>query len=73
MRIRRGASYHGLALNVNMDLAPFAQINPCGMVGMEVTQLKDLGVSGGVEQVGRELAKGLAPRLQLPEVLHSMP
>jgi lipoyl(octanoyl) transferase len=73
MRIRRGASYHGLALNVDMDLAPFAQINPCGMVGMEVTQMKNLGVPGDVEQVGRELAKGLAPRLQLPEVLRSMP
>jgi lipoyl(octanoyl) transferase len=73
MRIRRGASYHGLALNVDMDLAPFAQINPCGMVGMEVTQLKDLGVPGDVEQIGLALAKGLAPRLQLPEVLRSMP
>jgi lipoyl(octanoyl) transferase len=77
MRIRRGASYHGLALNVDMDLAPFARINPCGMVGMEVTQLRELGVPGNVEAVGRELAadltRGLAQRLQLPEVQHSMP
>ncbi|MEO8307210.1 MAG: lipoyl(octanoyl) transferase LipB [Pseudomonadota bacterium] len=73
MRIRRGASYHGLALNVAMDLTPFARINPCGMVGMEVTQLKELGVSGHVEHVGRELAKGLALRLQSPAVLRSMP
>jgi lipoyl(octanoyl) transferase len=73
MRIRRGASYHGLAVNVDMDLAPFAQINPCGMVGMEVTQLKDLGVPGDVEHVGRDLATGLAQRLRSPEVLHSMP
>jgi lipoyl(octanoyl) transferase len=77
MRIRRGASYHGLALNVDMDLEPFARINPCGMVGMQVTQLRDLGVSGDVERVGRELAqglaRGLAPRLQLPGVLRSMP
>jgi lipoyl(octanoyl) transferase len=73
MRVRRGASYHGLALNVDMDLEPFARINPCGMVGMEVTQLKDLGVPGNVEHIGRELAKGLAPRLQPTEVLRSMP
>jgi lipoyl(octanoyl) transferase len=77
MRIRRGASYHGLALNVDMDLTPFARINPCGMVGMEVTQLKELGVPGDVENVGRELARelarALAPRLRSPEVVHSMP
>jgi lipoyl(octanoyl) transferase len=73
MRIRRGASYHGLALNVDMDLAPFAQINPCGMVGMEVTQLKDLGVQDDVEHVGMNLSKELALRLRLPEVQRSMP
>jgi lipoyl(octanoyl) transferase len=73
MRIRRGASYHGLALNVDMDLTPFSRINPCGMVGMEVTQLKDLGVPGDVERVGISLSKGLALRLQLPEVRRSMP
>jgi lipoyl(octanoyl) transferase len=73
MRIRRGASYHGLALNVDMDLTPFSRINPCGMVGMEVTQLKDLGVPGDVERVGISLSKGLALRLRLPEVQRSMP
>jgi lipoyl(octanoyl) transferase len=56
MRIRRGASYHGLALNVDMDLAPFSRINPCGMEGLEVTQLADLGIKGSVEDVGRRLA-----------------
>jgi lipoyl(octanoyl) transferase len=44
LRIRRGCSYHGLALNVDMDLAPFAAINPCGYAGMAVTQWRDLGV-----------------------------
>ncbi len=43
LRVRRGCSYHGLALNVNMDLEPFSRINPCGMLGMEVTQISDLG------------------------------
>jgi lipoyl(octanoyl) transferase len=42
IRIRRGASYHGLALNVNMDLAPFQRINPCGQAGMTMTQLADV-------------------------------
>lgn len=73
MRIRRGASYHGLAVNVDMDLTPFARINPCGMVGMEVTQLKDLGLPGDVEQVGREIATALAARLRSPAVLRSAP
>ncbi|UTM58862.1 lipoyl(octanoyl) transferase LipB [Photobacterium sp. CCB-ST2H9] len=39
LRIRRGCSFHGLALNVNMDLSPFMRINPCGYAGMEMTQL----------------------------------
>ena len=43
VRIRRGASYHGLAVNVSMDLEPFQRINPCGYQGLEVTQFKDLG------------------------------
>jgi len=66
MRIRRGASYHGLALNVDMDLAPFARINPCGMAGMQVTQLRELGVPGSVEEVGEIAAQWLAVRLKAP-------
>ena len=66
MRIRRGASYHGLALNVDMDLAPFARINPCGMAGMQVTQLRELGVPGSVEEVGEIAARWLASRLTAP-------
>lgn len=45
LRVRKGRSFHGLALNVDMDLEPFSRINPCGYEGLEVTQLKDL-VSG---------------------------
>jgi len=66
MRIRRGASYHGLALNVDMDLSPFARINPCGMAGMQVTQLRELGVPGSVEEVGEIAAQWLAARLTAP-------
>jgi lipoyl(octanoyl) transferase len=43
VRVRRGGTYHGLALNVAMDLAPFRRINPCGYPGLEMTQLADLG------------------------------
>ncbi len=43
LRVRRGCSYHGLSLNVAMDLEPFRRIDPCGQAGLEVTQLADLG------------------------------
>jgi lipoyl(octanoyl) transferase len=43
VRVRRGGSYHGLAVNVALDLAPFRRINPCGYPGLEMTQLADLG------------------------------
>lgn len=45
VRVRRGCSYHGLALNVCMDLSPFRRINPCGYPGLEVTQLQEHGIS----------------------------
>ena len=44
VRVRKGCCYHGLALNVRMDLSPFRRINPCGYPGLEVTQLADRGV-----------------------------
>ena len=50
LRIRRGCSYHGFALNVAMDLAPFQRINPCGLAGIRVTQVADLG---GPSDLGR--------------------
>jgi lipoyl(octanoyl) transferase len=59
LRIRRGGSYHGLALNVSMDLEPFKRINPCGYAGLAMTQLADLGVGLDVQQV----AAGFAPLL----------
>jgi lipoyl(octanoyl) transferase len=63
LRVRRGASYHGVALNVDMDLTPFARINPCGMAGLPVTSLGQLGVVASVESVGREFARYFAQRL----------
>jgi lipoyl(octanoyl) transferase len=59
LRIRRNGSYHGLALNVNMDLEPFSRINPCGYTGLAMTQLAALG---GVGEVAGA-AEGFAPLL----------
>jgi lipoyl(octanoyl) transferase len=59
LRIRRHCSYHGLALNVDMDLEPFARINPCGYRGLEVTQLAALGVRHGPERVADDLEAAL--------------
>jgi lipoyl(octanoyl) transferase len=59
LRIRRGCSYHGLALNVAMDLEPFRRINPCGYAGLQMTQVSDLG---GPRDLG-VVADALAPRL----------
>jgi len=44
LRVRKGCSFHGLSLNVDMDLAPFSMINPCGIEDLEVTQISDLGI-----------------------------
>jgi lipoyl(octanoyl) transferase len=63
LRVRNGCTYHGLALNVAMDLSPFAAIDPCGYKGLAVTQLKDLGIVRTVEKAGMELAPILAARL----------
>ncbi len=56
LRIRKGCCYHGLSLNVDMDLEPFSRINPCGFRGLAVTQLRDFGIDTGIEQLGGDLA-----------------
>jgi lipoyl(octanoyl) transferase len=63
LKVRNGCTYHGLALNVAMDLAPFADIDPCGYKGLAVTQLADLGIARTVESAGAELAPILAAHL----------
>ncbi|MDY6947911.1 MAG: lipoyl(octanoyl) transferase LipB [Pseudomonadota bacterium] len=69
LRIRRGSSYHGLAFNVAMDLQPFQRINPCGYRGLEVTDLRALGVNASVQEVADALAPRLLAWLRLtPEV-----
>ncbi|MBK1617183.1 octanoyltransferase [Lamprobacter modestohalophilus] len=55
LRVRRGCCYHGVALNIDLDLAPFARINPCGYPGLVVTRTQDLGISLSVDAAGRQL------------------
>ena len=60
----RGRAYHGLALNVDMDLAPFAAIDPCGYPGLAVTQTRDLGIEKSMDEIGAELAASLVWKLE---------
>lgn len=66
LRIRRGCSYHGLAFNVAMDLEPFGRINPCGYQGLQITDLRSLGVSLDLQAVAQSLAPRLLQSLELP-------
>ena len=59
LRVKKGRTYHGLALNIRMDLSPFSQINPCGYVGMTVTQTRDLGISASLPELGDHLLEHL--------------
>ncbi|RKP49262.1 lipoyl(octanoyl) transferase LipB [Trinickia fusca] len=63
LRIRNGCSYHGVSLNVNMDLRPFLAINPCGYAGLETVDMATLGVACGWDDVARTLAARLAANL----------
>jgi len=63
LRIRRGCSYHGLALNVSNDLAPFERINPCGFAGLEATSTQLLGIDASLETLAHTLVQRLATHL----------
>jgi lipoyl(octanoyl) transferase len=63
LRIRNGCSYHGLSLNVDMDLAPFADIDPCGYPGLRVSQLRDLGIEDDIDTLGEKLLVTLQANL----------
>ena len=65
LRIRRGASFHGMALNVDVELEPFSRINPCGFENLEVTDLARLGAETDLEVVREQLLPLLLPRLGL--------
>lgn len=60
IRVARGCAFHGLALNVDMDLSPFEAIDPCGYPGLRVTQTRDLGIPLAPDQAGERLAAILA-------------
>ena len=64
LRIKHGCSYHGVALNVDMDLSPYDAINPCGYEGMAVTQLRDLAGERDVAKVAAALAQHLMRQLE---------
>jgi lipoyl(octanoyl) transferase len=66
LRVRRGCSYHGLALNVAMSLEPFQRINPCGFAGLQVTDMQTLGIDEELSDVARALAPHLLRTLGLP-------
>ncbi|RKT58709.1 lipoyl(octanoyl) transferase [Azonexus fungiphilus] len=63
LRIRNGCSYHGVSLNVDMDLAPFAAINPCGYPGLQVIQTRDLGIPLTASEAGEQLSQQLLQQL----------
>jgi lipoyl(octanoyl) transferase len=74
LRLRNGMSYHGLALNVDLDLEPFLRINPCGYAGLRVTRLRDLGVALDCAAVRARLVPHLARALyggMAPQLLHA--
>jgi lipoyl(octanoyl) transferase len=64
IRVTRGRAWHGLALNVEMDLAPFGAIDPCGYPGLRVVQARDFGITATAKDVGLRLARGLVERLE---------
>ncbi|MFD2166042.1 lipoyl(octanoyl) transferase LipB [Thalassotalea euphylliae] len=70
LRVRKGCSFHGLALNVNMDLAPFLRINPCGYAGLEMIQTKDIGGPETVEQAGNALVQQMIKLFDATDVAY---
>ncbi|EMQ2877428.1 lipoyl(octanoyl) transferase LipB [Vibrio navarrensis] len=71
LRIRKGCSFHGLALNVNMDLSPFLRINPCGYQGMEMVQVSELGGPNELATIEQQLIKELVNLLGYEQVTFS--
>ena len=69
LRVRRGRCYHGLAVNIDMDLAPFRRINPCGYAGLQMTQLSELCDDFAIQKATDELLHHLASRLGFADPL----
>lgn len=68
IKIRKGCAYHGLSVNVNMDLAPFGQINPCGYAGLETVDLATIGVKISLPEMQMHLMKYLIQHLEVARV-----
>ncbi|MCF2910611.1 lipoyl(octanoyl) transferase LipB [Pseudoalteromonas sp. DL2-H2.2] len=68
LRVRRGCSFHGLALNVNMDMSPFLRINPCGYAGMEMVQTSQLNGPATLNDAGNGLVEHMLKRLTAEQV-----
>jgi lipoyl(octanoyl) transferase len=66
LRIRNGCCFHGLSLNVDVDLGPFHAIDPCGYPGLQVTRLRDLGIDERADLVADKLLANLADELSSP-------
>lgn len=68
LRVRKGCCYHGLSLNLDMDLTPFSRINPCGYENLRVTQMSDFGINLDLQQAGRELSEHIIRNIKDGEV-----
>ncbi len=64
LRVKNNRCYHGLSLNVDMDLSPFAAIDPCGYAGLKVTQTKDMGIDADVQTIGEQLLEKLNAKFE---------
>ncbi|RJG51657.1 lipoyl(octanoyl) transferase LipB [Motilimonas pumila] len=73
LRIRKGCSFHGLALNIDMDLAPFLRINPCGYAGLEMTQVTDLADHADSEDIAKQLVLALSQSLSYTNIEWTTP
>jgi len=67
LRVRRGACYHGMALNIDVDLEPFSRINPCGFSDLEVTDLATLGVAASRTEIETRVLELLLGHLRMSE------
>jgi lipoyl(octanoyl) transferase len=67
LRIKNGCSYHGLCLNVDMDLSPYQAINPCGYAGLAVTQCRDVGIQDGMDVLGEKLVEHLRKNISIQD------
>lgn len=68
LRVKRGCSFHGLALNVDMDMEPFRRINPCGYAGMAMCQISDFNAQPDIQKVSESLSAALVKKLGVKDV-----